>query len=156
MNHSNNKKTLKISAEDFWHFSCELYSKNELYLKDGQAYSLLELQNKFNKNVNICLLMLYLDNLNISINLEILSKLISTITDFENSYLLPLRALRLRLKAQESNISLYAKMRKTLLESELLMEQHQQSQLINALNNYETSPTKDIDNLQLYLNFNMA
>ncbi|MBU2972725.1 TIGR02444 family protein [Pseudoalteromonas sp. C2R02] len=156
MNHSNNKKTLKISAEDFWRFSCELYSKNELYLKDGQAYSLLELQNKFNKNVNICLLMLYLDNLNISINLEILSKLISTITDFENSYLFPLRALRLRLKAQESNISLYAKMRKTLLESELLMEQHQQSQLINSLNNYETSPTKDIDNLQLYLNFNMA
>jgi len=156
MIHSSNKKTLKISAEDFWHFSCDLYSKNEVYLKDKQEYSLLELQNKFNKNVNICLLMLYLDKLNISINQEILGKLISTITDFENNYLLPLRALRLRLKAQQSDISLYSKMRKTLLESELLMEQHQQSQLINSLNNCETSATKTIDNLQLYLSFNMA
>ncbi|WP_042151463.1 MULTISPECIES: TIGR02444 family protein [unclassified Pseudoalteromonas] len=156
MIHSNNNELQKVSAEDFWHFSCDLYSKNELYKKDKQEYSLLELQNKFNKNVNICLLMLYLDKLNISICQNTLYKLIVAISEFEKNYLLPLRALRLRLKAEKSDISLYAKMRQTLLDSELLMEKHQQSQLINALKNYETSPKKDIDNLQLYLSFNMA
>jgi len=155
MTQSNNKETLKISAEDFWHFSCDLYSKNTLYLKDNQHLSLLDLQNKFNKNVNICLLMLYLDKLKVSINQEILSKLILTISDFESSYLLPLRTLRLRLKQQQAEISLYSQMRKTLLDAELLMEKHQQSQMVNALNKCEITPIQTIDNLSLYLHFNL-
>jgi len=149
MTHSNH--TYRISVDSFWRFSCDLYSKNELYIKDQQNYSLLELQNKFNKNVNICLLMLYLDELNISIDQAVLKQLISSILDFESSYLLPLRALRLKLKQQEADISLYAKMRKTLLDAELLMEKHQQSQLVNALNSCELVSSTNTNNLYLYL-----
>lgn len=153
MIYSNNKKIIKISAEDFWHFSCGVYNINRLYHKDKQPYSLLELQNKFNKNVNICLLMLYLDELKVSISQETLNKLILTIADFENSFLLPLILLRLRLK--KTDISLYSKMRKMLLDAELSMEKHQQSQLINTINNCEITPTQSIENLYAYLHFDV-
>jgi uncharacterized protein (TIGR02444 family) len=154
MTSPNKTKTVDISAEGFWHFSCEEYAQNKYYSKGKQSFNLLELQNKFGKNVNICLLMLYLDKFQIKSNQEVLLKLIQTITHFDTTYLLPLRVLRKKLKSQYDDIELYKSIRSKLLDAELLMEKHQQSQLIVTLKNYSLTHNDLVDNLSFYLNFN--
>ncbi|MEM5546052.1 TIGR02444 family protein [Pseudoalteromonas fuliginea] len=140
-----------LNSDDFWQFACTLYAKPE------QQTTLLALQNQQGKNVNLCLLLLYLDSLNLSINTQQLNELTQVVSEFDTHVLQPLRAARSYLKTNQNTISDYATIRAELLSTELKLEKQQQHMLIEAVNEFELEGAQDSvsstapDNSALYL-----
>ena len=134
-----------LNSNDFWQFACQLYSE------DGMQARLLNYQNQQGKNVNLCLLLYYLDSLNLAISQTQLNKLEQSISEFEQQVLKPLRATRAYLKANQTEITDYAAIRKELLSAELKLEKQQQQMLINAVNRLELVTCTAPDNSALYL-----
>ncbi|MBW4967343.1 TIGR02444 family protein [Pseudoalteromonas sp. CR1] len=134
-----------LNSDDFWQFACTLYAK------PGQQHTLLALQNQQGKNVNLCLLLLYLDSLKLSINAEQLSTLIESIDEFDTQALKPLRSVRRYLKANQETIADYTKIREELLSAELKLEKQQQHMLIDTVNGFELVACTAPDNSALYL-----
>ena len=134
-----------LNSDNFWQFACTLYAKPE------QQQTLLDLQNQQGKNVNLCLLLYYLDSLNLTISQTQLNKLEQSISEFDKLALKPLRATRAYLKANQTEIADYAVIRKELLSAELKLEKQQQQMLINAVNRLELVTCTAPDNSALYL-----
>ena len=134
-----------LNSDHFWQFSCTLYAK------PVQQQTLLELQNQQGKNVNLCLLLYYLDSLNLSINAEQLRCLQQVASEFDTQVLKPLRSARSHLKANQTEIADYAVIRKELLSAELKLEKQQQQMLINAVNECELVECAEPNNIELYL-----
>ncbi|MCQ8887259.1 TIGR02444 family protein [Pseudoalteromonas agarivorans] len=134
-----------LNKNEFWQFACALYAKL------GQQQTLLALQNQQGKNVNLCLLLLYLDSLKLSINAEQLSTLIASISEFDTQVLKPLRATRKYLKANQESISNYAKIRQELLNAELKLEKQQQQILIDTANKLSFLEAVKPNNIELYV-----
>jgi len=112
---------------------------------------LLNYQTQQGKNVNLCLLLYYLDSLNLTISQTQLNKLEQSISEFDKLVLKPLRATRAYLKANQTEIADYAVIRKELLSAELKLEKQQQQMLINAVNRLELLACTAPDNSALYL-----
>ena len=134
-----------LKSNDFWQFACNLYSKGDMQTR------LLDYQNQLGKNVNLCLLLYYLDSLNLTISQTQLNKLEQSISEFDKLALKPLRATRAYLKANQTEIADYAVIRKELLSAELKLEKQQQQMLINAVNRLELLACTAPDNSALYL-----
>ena len=134
-----------LNSDHFWQFACTLYAKPD------QQTTLLALQNQQGKNVNLCLLLLYLDSLNLSVNAEQLSELINVINEFDNQALQPLRAARSYLKTNQNSISDYATIRAELLSAELKLEKQQQHMLIETVNELELVKLSEPNNIELYV-----
>lgn len=134
-----------LNSDNFWQFACQLYSE------DGMQARLLNYQNQQGKNVNLCLLLYYLDSLNLTISQTQLNKLEQSISEFDKLALNPLRATRAYLKANQTEIADYAVIRKELLSAELKLEKQQQQMLINAVNRLELVTCTAPDNSALYL-----
>jgi len=134
-----------LNSDHFWQFACTLYAKPD------QQTTLLALQNQQGKNVNLCLLLLYLDSLNLSVNAEQLSELINVISEFDNQALQPLRAARSYLKTNQNTISDYATIRAELLSAELKLEKQQQHMLIESVNEFELIKLSEPNNIELYV-----
>ncbi|MBH0026121.1 TIGR02444 family protein [Pseudoalteromonas sp. SWN29] len=134
-----------LNSDHFWQFACTLYAK------PAQQTTLLALQNQQGKNVNLCLLLLYLDSLNLSVNAEQLSTLINVIYEFDNQALQPLRAARSYLKTNQNTINDYATIREELLSAELKLEKQQQHMLIEAVNEFELIEHTEPNNIELYV-----
>ena len=134
-----------LNSDHYWQFACTLYAKPE------QQTTLLALQNQQGKNVNLCLLLLYLDSLNLSINTQQLNELINVTSDFDTHALQPLRAARSYLKANQNTISDYATIREELLSAELKLEKQQQHMLIEAVNEFELVKHTEPNNIELYV-----
>jgi len=134
-----------LNSDHFWQFACTLYAKPE------QQTTLLALQNQQGKNVNLCLLLLYLDSLNLSVNSDQLSELINVTSEFDAHTLLPLRAARSYLKTNQNTISDYAIIREELLSAELKLEKQQQHMLIGAVNEFELVKHSEPNNIELYV-----
>ena len=134
-----------LNSDHFWQFACTLYAKPE------QQKTLLALQNQQGKNVNLCLLLLYLDSLNLSINTQQLNELTQVVSDFDTRALQPLRAARSYLKANQNAISDYATIRAELLSAELKLEKQQQHMLIEAVNEFELVKHTEPNNIELYV-----
>ncbi|MBA6407861.1 MULTISPECIES: TIGR02444 family protein [unclassified Pseudoalteromonas] len=134
-----------LNSDHFWQFACTLYAKPD------QQTTLLALQNQQGKNVNLCLLLLYLDSLNLSVNAEQLSELINVINEFDNQALQPLRAARSYLKTNQNSISDYATIRAELLSAELKLEKQQQHMLIETVNEFELVEYAEPNNIELYV-----
>ena len=134
-----------LNSDNFWQFACTLYAKPE------QQQTLLDLQNQQGKNVNLCLLLYYLDSLNLTISQTQLNKLEQSISEFDKMALKPLRATRAYLKANQTEIADYANIRQELLSAELKLEKQQQQMLINAVNRLELLACTAPDNSALYL-----
>ncbi len=135
-----------LNSEQFWQFACQLYSK------DGMQAKLLGYQNQQGKNVNLCLLLYYLDSLELAVTPSQLSELVSCIAEFDQQALQPLRATRAYLKNIQTEISDYPTIRKELLSAELKLERQQQIRLISVINNFDLTPSKVPNNAALYLN----
>ena len=88
-----------LNSNDFWQFACQLYSEGDMQAR------LLDYQNQQGKNVNLCLLLYYLDSLNLAISQDQLNKLEESISEFEQQVLQPLRAARAYLKANQTEIA---------------------------------------------------
>ena len=134
-----------LNSDHFWQFACTLYAKPE------QQTTLLALQNQQGKNVNLCLLLLYLDSLNLSINTQQLNELTQVVSEFDTYALQPLRAARSYLKANQNTISDYATIRAELLSAELKLEKQQQHMLIEAVNEFELIQHAEPNNIELYM-----
>ena len=134
-----------LNSNDFWQFACQLYSE------DGMQARLLDYQNHQGKNVNLCLLLYYLDSLNLAINQTQLNKLEQSISEFEQQVLTPLRATRAYLKANQTEIADYAAIREELLSAELKLEKQQQQMLITTINSFALTPCSTPNNTSLYL-----
>ncbi|ASM51489.1 hypothetical protein PESP_a3722 [Pseudoalteromonas espejiana DSM 9414] len=134
-----------LNSDNFWQFACTLYAKPE------QQHILLALQNQQGKNVNLCLLLLYLDSLKLSINTDQLSALIESIDEFDTQALNPLRSARSYLKEHQHTISDYAAIRKELLSAELKLEKQQQQILIDTANKFEFLEAVKPNNIELYV-----
>ncbi|WP_024589506.1 MULTISPECIES: TIGR02444 family protein [unclassified Pseudoalteromonas] len=134
-----------LNSDHFWQFACTLYAK------PVQQTTLLALQNQQGKNVNLCLLLLYLDSLNLSVNAQQLNELINAISEFDTHALQPLRAARSYLKANQNTISDYATIRAELLSTELKLEKQQQHMLIEAVNELELIEHAEPNNIELYM-----
>ena len=134
-----------LNSNDFWQFACQLYSE------DGMQARLLDYQNLQGKNVNLCLLLYYLDSLNLAINQTQLSKLEQSISEFEQQVLKPLRTTRAYLKTKQAEITDYAAIRKALLGAELKLEKQQQIILIDVVNSMDLTACSTPNNSDKYL-----
>ncbi|WP_404341986.1 TIGR02444 family protein [Pseudoalteromonas mariniglutinosa] len=134
-----------LNSEEFWQFACHLYNEGDMQTR------LLDYQNQQAKNVNLCLLMYYLDSLNLAISLTQLNKLEQSICEFEQHVLKPLRTTRAYLKANQSEIDEYKTLRKELLSAELKLEKQQQKILIDAVNKMNLAPSATPNNSARYL-----
>jgi uncharacterized protein (TIGR02444 family) len=134
-----------LNSNDFWQFACQLYSEGDMQAR------LLDYQNQQGKNVNLCLLLYYLDSLNLAISQDQLNKLEESISEFEQQVLTPLRATRAYLKANQTEIADYAAIRKELLSAELKLEKQQQQMLITTINSFALTPCSTPHNTSLYL-----
>ena len=134
-----------LNSNDFWQFACNLYSKGDMQTR------LLDYQNQLGKNVNLCLLLYYLDSLNLAINQTQLNKLEQSISEFDKLALKPLRATRAYLKANQAEITDYVAIRKALLGAELKLEKQQQIILIDEVNSMNLTPCATPNNSDKYL-----
>ncbi|TMO03625.1 TIGR02444 family protein [Pseudoalteromonas sp. S558] len=134
-----------LNSDHFWQFACTLYAKL------GQQTTLLALQNQQGKNVNLCLLLLYLDSLKLSINAQQLNELTQVVSEFDTHVLQPLRAARSYLKINQNTINDYATIREELLNAELKLEKQQQHMLIEAVNGFEFVADPEPNNIELYV-----
>lgn len=134
-----------LNSDDFWQFACQLYSKDDMQAR------LLDYQNQQGKNVNLCLLLYYLDSLGLALNNSQLNQLELCIIEFDEQVLKPLRKTRAYLKANQTEIADYATIRKELLNAELKLEKQQQQLLINALNTMTLTPCSNANNIGLYI-----
>ncbi|MBH0018616.1 MULTISPECIES: TIGR02444 family protein [Pseudoalteromonas] len=134
-----------LNSNDFWQFACQLYSEG------GMQARLLDYQNQQGKNVNLCLLLYYLDSLNLVISQAQLNKLEQSISEFDQQLLKPLRATRGYLKTNQTEIADYAAIRKELLSAELKLEKQQQQMLITTINSFALTPCSTPNNTSLYL-----
>ncbi|WP_300544330.1 TIGR02444 family protein [uncultured Pseudoalteromonas sp.] len=138
-----------LNSEQFWQFACKLYSK------DGMQTKLLGYQDQQGKNVNLCLLLYYLDSLELAVTPSQLSELESCIAEFDQQALQPLRATRAYLKTIQNEVSDYPIIRKELLSAELKLEKQQQAILVNRINNFELIPCVKPNNIALYSKANI-
>ena len=134
-----------LNKDDFWQFACDLYSKGDMQTR------LLDYQNQQGKNVNLCLLLYYLDSLKLAVSQTQLNKLEQSICEFDQQVLKPLRATRAYLKANQTEIADYAVIRKELLSTELKLEKQQQQLLITTINSFTLTPCSTPNNTRLYL-----
>ncbi|GAA81218.1 hypothetical protein P20495_3748 [Pseudoalteromonas sp. BSi20495] len=122
-----------------------------MYAKPVQQTTLLALQNQQGKNVNLCLLLLYLDSLDLSINTQQLNELTQVVSEFDTHVLQPLRAARSYLKTNQNTISDYATIRAELLSAELKLEKQQQCMLISTANGLKLKTSDTPNNIKLYV-----
>jgi len=112
---------------------------------------LLDYQNQQGKNVNLCLLLYYLDSLGLALNNSQLNQLELCIIEFDEQVLKPLRKTRAYLKANQTEIADYATIRIDLLNAELKLEKQQQGMLIDAVNKFRLVTYPEPNNIRLYL-----
>ncbi|QXO17648.1 MULTISPECIES: TIGR02444 family protein [Vibrio] len=116
--------TLSLTLERLWQFSLQYYSVREV------KEACLSLQNNFNGNVNLLLLLKYLDEQQLTLQEQDWQSLIEGIARTE-TLLHHYRELRRKLKNNLTD-TLY----REALQFELQLEKQQQSDLIEVINRH--------------------
>ncbi|MCF6437549.1 TIGR02444 family protein [Pseudoalteromonas sp. MMG022] len=136
----------QLSEQAFWEFSCQLYQQG------NTQNTLLMLQNERQKNINLCLLLLYLEKLQLQISEPDIAHLTVLCQQLDTLLLAPHRAIRANLKQSYSQHAHYQTLRKQLLQSELQLERLQQAELLRLTQQLSLQPLTLSQNLSLYLN----
>ncbi|ASD65758.1 TIGR02444 family protein [Pseudoalteromonas piscicida] len=134
-----------LSREDFWQFACEFYSRPQMQSR------LLNLQDTAGKNINLCLLLCYLDSLTLTISPSTFTALVHTAKQFDEAVLQPQRAIRTTLKAHHQDYEDYKKLRAAMLAAELELEKRQQALLLETLKRFSLAPLQSDSNVLFYL-----
>lgn len=116
------------SAEQFWHFS------EQHYARPGVAAACLQLQDDYNANVNLLLLLVMLEERGLSVNLSQLLPIVRQRAGLFTQW----RQVRRQLKETVSTDAYLA-----LLRHELALENWQQQELIAALQQAPPSSAGD-------------
>ncbi|MCG7496945.1 TIGR02444 family protein [Vibrio sp. Of7-15] len=113
---------MPFSHDDFWQFSLNHYRKK------GVQEACLTLQDTYQGNVNLALLLIWLDEHTISITASNISTLIDALAPSQ-TLIQPYRALR-----KQAKTYLPTELYQQHLQFELTLERQQQQDLINRLN----------------------
>lgn len=130
--------TSSFSHDDFWQFSLHHYSKK------GVQEACLTLQDTYQGNVNLALLLIWLDEQAISLSFSDINLLIDALAPSQ-ALIQPYRALRKQVK-NHLPTALYQQH----LKFELTLECQQQQDLINQLNKLPVNPTNNSAKLLPY------
>lgn len=117
----------KLTPEAYWQFACQYYQTK------ANSDVLLDLQNRYHANVNLCLLLKYIANQQLSIEKADITLLHNTVMKFSTEFTQPLRHLRMQYKNAKQHLEHYDALRAHLLQAELTLEQQEQSVLFAAL-----------------------
>ena len=134
-----------LKPTDLWQFSLQYYGES------AHSKALLHIQNNFAGNVNLCLLLIYLEQYKLALSEEALLLLHNEVTHFNHAYTSPLRALRAKFKQDLSNLENYHALRQSMLKAELDLEKQEQSILVSCFNSSHNSQNTIGDPLQSYL-----
>ncbi|WP_375752319.1 TIGR02444 family protein [Vibrio sp. HN007] len=130
--------SFNLTIERLWQFSLQYYSVKEV------KEACLNLQNKFHGNVNLLLMLKWLDEHNLTFKHEEWTDVQRCILRSEQ-LLQHYRELRKKLKSNLPD-SLY----RESLEFELLLEKQQQSDLVDCINSLQLSENTDEPLTKLY------
>ncbi|KNC65817.1 TIGR02444 family protein [Pseudoalteromonas ardens] len=134
-----------LDAADFWTYACAQYARA------GMQDALLTLQDTEHKNVNLILLLMYLDAHDLSLTVAQVQALHALCDAFDRTVLHPQRQIRRILKQQHQHYEAYAELRQHMLNAELAQEKYQQAMLIDYLNQQTPQQNPHPDNLTHYL-----
>ncbi|MBQ4814173.1 TIGR02444 family protein [Pseudoalteromonas luteoviolacea] len=134
-----------LKQDLFWHYACQLYTNKQV------EEVLLHFQNAHGKNVNVCLLLDYITDLNQQLSQADVDALIQCATQLDEQLLSPYRIIRHTLKNEHSASPNYSAARSSLLKAELELEKLQQHYLIEQVNTCSISYNTSANNLALYL-----
>jgi uncharacterized protein (TIGR02444 family) len=118
----NSNMTKQISAEALWQFSLQLYPKVKA--------PCLQLQDELGANVNLLLLLCYLEQQQLSFTRTDLSQLSATLMSFSTAFTQPLRQLRRTADNAAIAPAMQHQLKQTLLQAELQLEQLEQQLLV--------------------------
>lgn len=115
----------ELTTESFWQYSLTVYPQTKA--------SCLHWQNSYGANVNLLLLLYYIEALGYTLQIEQLHQLHQTITAFSQHITKPLRAIRQRLPAIELDNSQQEILKQSILTTELVAERVEQQLLLQQL-----------------------
>ena len=122
-----------LQSSSLWQFALQYYSKS------ARSNALLQLQDKYAANINLCLLLKYLSQRNMMVSTSTISVLHAHVTEFSQAYTQPLRQLRTRFKQSLQTMENYSALRTHMLNAELELEKQEQQLLIAEFNRAKTS-----------------
>ena len=128
----------RLDPSRFWQFAIDHYRR------PGVEHACLVLQDQYHGNVNLALLLHWLDTQSLALSTQEISVLLAALSASEPS-LQAHRTQRRQLKP-----SLSKKLYRSLLDEELQLEQEQQQSLIDALSPMALSTTRHPRNLSNY------
>lgn len=138
---------IKVEANQFWQFSLDYYTKVKPVC--------LAWQDRFNANINLLLLLCYLEQQQWNIKAQTVHKLSLAVTAYNNHITQRVRHLRRRVSVLTSlTASQQQQFKQALLAIELIAEQHEQQLLVQSLNttaNQDIIPNRCSHLLELYL-----
>ena len=135
---NSNNQAEQISAEQLWQFSLRLYPKVKSLC--------LQWQDELGANVNMLLLLGYLEQRQLSMTIDELQQLAATLHQFSTQFTQPLRALRRNYQAAPA--ALQQPLQQQLLDAELALEQLEQQLLLQHCPRLISNPAPL---LELYL-----
>lgn len=110
------------SAEALWQFSLALYPQVQPLC--------LEWQDNFGVNINLLLLLCYLEQQQLSLTHQQLLQLTAELEQFSSQFTKPLRALRRKSSSASLSTSQQQQLKQSLLQAELKLEQLEQQLLL--------------------------
>lgn len=117
-----------LTTNQFWQFSLDYYSKS------AHSEQLLLLQDTYDANINLCLLLKFLESQALTITSKDINSLHQSVTCFNAHHTRPLRALRKQFKKELNTITNYSALRQHLLNAELELEKQEQALLLDKVN----------------------
>lgn len=121
LNH-HGKMAEPISVEQLWQFSLALYPKVKSLC--------LQWQNELGANVNLLLLLCYLEQQQLSLSATELQQLVAHLDNFSAQFTRPLRALRQNSAVAPLSAVQQQTLKQALLQAELTLEQLEQQLLL--------------------------
>jgi uncharacterized protein (TIGR02444 family) len=129
-----------LSAAEFWAFSCTHYEQQ------GVKEACLELQNKYQFNVNILLLCCYMQKQSLLVNLALIEQCVTAIASIDEQ-LNKVRDIRIEVK------SIHELAYRHLLKAELSLEKQQQQMLVDTVNQQCVPSTEVKESMKAYAQF---
>ena len=110
------------TAEALWQFSLALYPKVQSLC--------LQWQDTFGLNINMLLLLCYLEQRQLSLSASQLKQLATSLSTFSQQFTQPLRALRRNSNSAALSVTQQQQLKQSLLAAELSLEQLEQQLLL--------------------------
>ncbi|WP_213995067.1 TIGR02444 family protein [Arsukibacterium sp.] len=122
MTDGRNKKAPVPTERQLWQFSLALYPKVQPLC--------LQWQDNFGLNVNLLLLLCYLEQQQLSLNSQQIQQLAAELNNFSSQFTQPLRTLRRSSVNAKLSATRQQHLKQTLLKAELSLEQLEQQLLL--------------------------